>query len=462
MSIRLRLSTRYGINTAILIVFFVGIITIIETLSYKHNWRKDFTTDKRHSLSEQTLNVLRTMDKDVKVITFVWKGSAEYEEVKRLFGLYDYESENFKVEYVDPDLKPGLAREYEVGRYQIPVAFFESENGRETITSIDEEQATNALIKVTRAEKKVVYFLTGHGERPLDETGDNGLSVAKKLLENKNYDSRTFLLMRAEDVPENCAVLIICGPQNDLAEPELEAIDRYLENGGSAFFLIDPEAAPAIKPFLERYGIVLGDDVIIDRLSRLFGGDELMPLATSFSNHAITRNFNITPFFPVARSVSTNDASGVTATWLIQSGERSWAETDLKALSEGEASFDEDEDIPGPVSLAAVSEIDLVSEDLEGGSAEPKMAAVVAVGDSDFATNARINLSGNSDLFMNIVNWLGKEESLIAIPPKESKFTPVVLTPTDARMLFVVPVIILPGLALIAAIYAYAWRSRRP
>jgi ABC-type uncharacterized transport system involved in gliding motility auxiliary subunit len=63
---------------------------------------------------------------------------------------------------------------------------------------------------------------------------------------------------------------------------------------------------------------------------------------------------------------------------------------------------------------------------------------------------------------MNTVNWLAREEALVAIAPKESKFTPVVMTVAEGRLLFLVSVVALPGIALLAAVGAYVRRSRHP
>jgi len=245
------------------------------------------------------------------------------------------------------------------------------------------------------------------------------------------------------------------------SEPEIASMAQYVAGGGRALFLIDPQTSPSLKPFLERYGIILGDDIVIDRLSRLFGGDYLMPVLTSYSSaHPITRNFNIASFFAVARSVTTREADGLQTTWLAKTGDGSWAETDLAALAGGTASFDPGEDVQGPVSLAAASEINL----LPGSDDDPssaKRGAVAVYGDSDFVTNAKINLSGGADLFMNTINWLAQEEALIAIPPKENKFQPIMLTAADAKLLFVLPVIVLPGLVLMGAVFVFVRRSRR-
>jgi len=463
MAPRLKLSTRYGINTAILIALAIGIVGIIQVLSYRHHWRKDFTENKRHSLSEQTLNVLGELDGKIKVTVFVSKGSPAYEEAQALFDLYKYESGQLEVERVDPVLNPRLANKYQVDSYGSPiVVFFENDTWREPTTELNEEAATNALIKVTRGEKKVVYFLTGHGEPSLEDADATGLTIVKKLLKDKNYESRELWLMRQEKVPDDCAVLVVCGPQKDIAEPELDSIKRFAEEGGRLFFLIDPNTAPSLTPFLEKYGIVLGDDVVVDRMSRLFGGDSLTPVLMTYSSqHPITRTFNIASFFAVARSVNTVETPGVRTTWLAKTGEGSWAESDIEALKEGIASFDPEKDTLGPITLAAVAEMDIpAAEAKEDG--EAKQAAIVVFGDSEFTTNSRVNLSGNSNMFMNTINWLGEDEALIAIPPRETKSTPVMLTASQARMLFLLSVIVLPGIVFIGGIYAFVRRSRHP
>jgi ABC-type uncharacterized transport system involved in gliding motility auxiliary subunit len=462
MSPRFRSSTRYGINTAIAVALAFGIVALIEAFSYRHAWRKDFTETARHSLSEQTVNLLKELEQPVKVTAFIRKASPAYEQARDLFELYEFQSNKMEIEIIDPDLNPVRAREADIGRYGPMAAIFEGAKGRETITEFTEERITNALIKVTRGEKKVVCFLTGHGEHALDNRDDAGLNLARELLENKNYEPRELMLIREEKVPADCAMVVVAGPKTDLTEPELSALDSYIKEGGRVLLLIDPETAPSLKPFLAKYGIVLGDDYVVDRLSRLFGADYLVPVPTTYSDHAITRNFNIITFFPGARSVSTGKGeAGVRTNWLAKTGEGSWAETDLARLTQdGEVSLNPQEDTPGPITLGVVSEID--AAEAAGKDEKANMAALVVYGDSDFATNARINLSGNADLFMNTVNWLAREEALVAIAPKESKFTPVVMTVAEGRLLFLVSVVALPGIALLAAVGAYVRRSRHP
>ena len=79
-------------------------------------------------------------------------------------------------------------------------------------------------------------------------------------------------------------------------------------------------------------------------------------------------------------------------------------------------------------------------------------AKVVVFGDSDFVNNTNINLAGNRDFFLNTVNWLAEEADMISIRKKESDATPVILTASQGRLIFWLPVIIMPSIILVSGI----------
>ncbi len=103
-------------------------------------------------------------------------------------------------------------------------------------------------------------------------------------------------------------------------------------------------------------------------------------------------------------------------------------ETDKQELQRGEVEFHENRDLQEPVPLAAVVTLgDLLkpdeadqSEDTTGASPSPK-ARLVVFGDSDFASNTYLGLSGNNDLFLNAVSWMAEEADLIAIRAKDQR-----------------------------------------
>jgi len=87
-------------------------------------------------------------------------------------------------------------------------------------------------------------------------------------------------------------------------------------------------------------------------------------------------------------------------------------------------------------------------------------ARVVTFGTSALASNQFLNVQGNRDLFLNTVSWLLEEEELIAIRPKDPKQTPVFLTATQGRLVFLVSVVLLPAAAMVGGI-SVALRRRR-
>ena len=65
-----RRTTRYGFNSAVMVLLLVGIIGFVEAVSYRHNARLDLTSNKRHSLSPQTIQLLKGLKSEVNAVAF--------------------------------------------------------------------------------------------------------------------------------------------------------------------------------------------------------------------------------------------------------------------------------------------------------------------------------------------------------------------------------------------------------
>ena len=116
--------------------------------------------------------------------------------------------------------------------------------------------------------------------------------------------------MQTPEVPEDATILIIAGPKTDLMDSELEQIRNYLKRGGSLFVLLNPFQSPKLCGFLKDYGFITADDIVVDRMSRVLGGDYLMPVVTTYMKFAITKNFTVASFFPEVRSVRASNEAG--------------------------------------------------------------------------------------------------------------------------------------------------------
>lgn len=461
-------STAYGANLVVVALLLIAILAIINVLGSRHHRRFDLTHQGMFSLAGQTVNLLQGLDKDVKALAFFQENSGEKKVVEDLLNEYSYISDKFNVQFIDPDKNPGITKTYGVTEYGTIV--LESGDKVERITqggSTAEEHVTNALLKVVREGKKKIYFVEGHGEADIEDAGRTGYSGAKTSLETQNYVVEKLFLMREEEIPEDCSLLILAGPEKDLLETELAAIERYVARGGKALFMLDPAPSTGMPGFFEQWEVEVGEDVVVDvsPAGRLFGVDEFMPMAMSYPDHPITKDFNVATLFPYARSVSVGaqTAAGVTAQTFVKTGTQSWAETGPVA---GEVSFDPETDVRGPISLGVAITVEAEEAAPDTAAPEPgeedigpTSGRIVVIGDSEFANNSFLDFSGDKDFFLNVVSWLAEEEDLISIRPKDPEDRRVTLTAKQTRIVMYLTLLVLPLCVL--GLGVGVWLKRR-
>jgi ABC-type uncharacterized transport system involved in gliding motility auxiliary subunit len=469
-----RKSLLYSGNLVLIIVLVLAILGLANYFLSKHNYRMDFTAAKLHSLSDQSVTVLKALKTDIAFKGFFREGNYGRAAMENLLKIYAYHSARIHYEFIDPDKNPGLVKRYAVT--QDGTTIIEAGDKESRITTTTEEDVTNALIKATRAQKKIIYFLEGHGEERVDESGDNGFSTAKTELEKLGYEVKKQSLALADRFAKDCALLVVPGPQKDLLPNEYETLRTYLNGGGRVLFMVDPETETTLPSFLAGYGFKLDNDIVVDTVSRLLGGDYFMPVVSEYEPHAITQKFSYATFFPYARSVEIGETKpeGATLTALAKTSPNSWSE---RELDQKEVKFNAAKDRQGPIGLAAVETFKTKPAETAPPAAaakpgEPapaattakpeaaeKEARVAVIGDSDFVKNRYYGLSGNGNFFLNIANWLTEESDLIAIQPKTQTPRTIQLTPSQGRLLFLVSIVILPLAVLLMGISV--WFRRR-
>lgn len=441
-----RRSTRLGANTTVMTVAVLAIIGFANFLGYRHHKRIDVTTEKLYSLSDQTRKVVSDLKKDVKVMLF---DKDDQQGLGDQMKEYRNLSSHFTFERIDPQKNLETAKQYKVTQLGDVVVACGDRNERPKDTT--EQSILNAIIKVTRDSLKKVCFVEGHGEKKLSSTNEgDGYGVIDKMLKDENYETKTINLVSSADVPSDCDVLVLAGPKQSLFAQEASAIGRYLEKGGKAMLLIDPDTDPKLDDVLHAWGIDLGNDIVVDAsgVGRFFQQGPFAPVALSYGSHPITKDFerSIT-FFPECRSVEPKAGGGVSSTALMKSSEASWAETDFKTGAE--VRFDEGKDRKGPISLG------VAATRAEGD----KEGRLVVIGDSDFAANQFVTFQRNGDLFMNSVNWLSQDEDLISIRPKNPADRRVSMTEADQNQLFWITLVLMPLATIGSGVYIW-WRRR--
>jgi ABC-type uncharacterized transport system involved in gliding motility auxiliary subunit len=457
-----RRSARFGVNAVVSIVVFAAILVFLQTLVARHGGSFDSTANKRFSLAPQTEKVLDRLSKDVVFTCFFKADEPAKAALADLLKGYAGENPRVKYGFVDPDKDPVAARRYKIRSYGTIVA--ESGGREEQFTQITEEKLTNAILKVTRDTKKLVCCLTGHGERSIDDAQATGLSELKSSVEAEGDTLITFLALR-DSIPPDCAILLIAGPEKDLYESEQRMIERFVAAGGSLLILIDPLVdLPRLDAIAARYGIEITGSIVVDRFARLVSGNYLTPVVNSYGRHPITEGFRLASFFPQVRAVLAAKSAppGVELEVIASTSASAFGETNLADVLKGKTQYEPERDLAGPLGVAVAAKKAIPAPQAPNGEAGggTRYGRIVVFGDSDFATNAYLGLSGNRDLMLNTIGWLAEEEDLIAVRAKDPVSQPVVLNMRQGRSVFWLPVVGLPALVACIGVLVLVRRRR--
>ncbi len=460
---------KHGSSTVLRTLIFTAILVFVVLIVQNHPWRVDLTESKAFTLTDQTQKILKSIKVPVTVKAFYQEATRDKIKAKDLLDTYKYYCPKLKYEFIDPDRHPEIAKQYDVKSYGTVVV--EAAGKKQTITVLNEENLTNALMKLIQTKKKVIYFVTGHGEPSINDFDKNGYSMVRRELEKENYKVKTLDLLHTKEIPGDASVVVINGPRKALMKAEVETLRRYVENGGKLVVMLDPFHDGGLKKFLKDYGIGIRNDIVIDKLSRVFGGSYLMPVITKYTRHKITENFNVATFFPESRSLIKIEKTrpGINVMLIALTSSGAWAETDIKTLKEkNTASFDPNQDQQGPVCLVMMSEItspkkkknEKKKNEKEKNNPEKK-GELVAFGDSDFANNTYFALSGNGDFFLNVINYLAQEENLITIQRPTKKGQPLVLTSVQSRLVFLIPLVFVPLFVILCGLAVFRVRRKQ-
>jgi ABC-type uncharacterized transport system involved in gliding motility auxiliary subunit len=402
------------LRVALAVPALVAIFLLGQGILDARGWRLDLTPERRYTLSDHARKVVAGLPADVRVLAFLRSQDPRNLLFRDVLRQARRVGPRLRVEELDVNRNPALARQYGVDSYGALVV--ESEGRRRIISNPREEVLVGALLQVTRQQRKTIGWVRGHGEGEITDTDRKlGYSTARALLEQEYYDVRPISLM-ADEVPVEVAVLVIAGPEKDFLPEELGALERYLQRPGQVLVMLDPLRAPELVGLLRRYDVDLPPDVVVDPAARLYGG-ELVTMQVQFerNDHPIVAPLDAPPLFSRTRSVGKlpgEGRSGAAVSFLRTSSE-SWATTDTGVLRTGRATFISERDQQGPVSVG----MEFAFRVLASPGEEPRQGRLVVYGNSDFANNFFIQFLGNTDLFVNSVNWLAHEPDAISNRP---------------------------------------------
>ncbi|RCJ25672.1 ABC transporter [Nostoc sp. ATCC 43529] len=495
-----RRSTQAGTNALVATLAVLTILGLINFLGTRYHLRADLTETQLFTLAPQSRELVKALPQPVKIWVF---DINQNPQDLQLLENYRRQSSKFNFEYVDPQARPGVAEK--IGAKDYGEVYLEYGDKRELVQTLNQNERlseirlTSRLQKLTSSTSTKIYLLQGHGESQLSPA-KGAISQAIEGLKDKNYITEPLSLVENSKVPQDAAVVIVSSPKRGLFEAEVKALQEYLNRGGNLLLMIDPNTDPKLDSLLKEWGVRLDNRLAVDVSSEnVVGLGPAAPLVTEYGQHPITKDFrNDISFYPIARPLEITSVPGIEATPLLRTKQYplSWAESDLES---DKLEFNPDKDLRGPLILGVAltrkqtpkstsptptptplpspttqnktspTPTPLPSPTTQNktsptspspSSQTPTESRLVVFGNSNFATDGLFDRQLNGDVFLNSVTWLNQQDKQpLSIRPKEPKNRRITLTSTQANVLTLSSLLLLPLSGFAAAVILW-WKRR--
>ena len=486
------------LNVAVSFVLAGVLAAMVNHLSLRHGVRIDCSTMGGGPLPERTLQILSAVRSPVKITLLASPEERYVPATRDCLERYRQACALIQPQYVNPDTDFSRARELarrfglnepgvlvvECGaRWRVlPLTDFMAKAGgtprpgqRGTVFVANLEQGvTAALYALSHDSVPVVYFLTGHHERSIDDFGEHaGYAEIAGEIRDSVAEVRPLVLGASSGVSNDCSVLVVAGPTLKLSTWEVGKVRDYLSRGGRVMFLLDSGVETGLEGVLKEWGVRVGLDHVVDPR-----GGSLLPFAgaraaeagevlvTNYGQHPVTVGLDglvsvfVSPRLiePLAAAAPGGNLTDMVdrprVTLLAMTSPQSWGESDP---DQQPPQFNEGYDRQGPVGIAACVEKGMQS----AIKMDIKAVRLVVCGDSQFAANGNL-AGGNRRLFMNAVDWLMEKEPVAVADGGERGLHDIRLAPRQQWLAFVLTVPALPlSMMLLAGVVALARRDRR-
>jgi ABC-type uncharacterized transport system involved in gliding motility auxiliary subunit len=447
--------TKYVAYAALYVLVILAIVSVANVLANRYNKSYDSTANKRYSLSDQTAKIVKGLKQNA-AITYYDRQSG-FRQAKDILERYSTLSPRIRVDYIDVEKRPQEARA--AGVTKLGTSFVQIGTKKEEAKSVNETEITGAIIRDLKTTTRTVCFVSGSGEHQIDDTQRNGFSRLKDILAKDQYASKSISLLEKAEIPADCTVVVIGGPQSEYVQPAVDAIKKYVEQGGRAMILLDAPLKfgrptsdnTALTDLLQSWGVSMDKNLLLDMspVGQLMGLGPEIALVSTYDTHPIVDEMKGTATgFPLSRSLTVKSTDKTTVQKLFESSATSLATTKLDSPNVNPS---DPNNKKGPLTIGAAGSYKTGKENSEG--------RFVVVGSSAWPANSFITFNGNGDLALNALNWLSSDEDLISIRPKEQENRNVTMTRAQFNWVRLSSQFLLPGALLLAGVSVW-WRRR--
>jgi len=431
MKVNPKLRLQILIQNSFFVVLFIALIFLLGFLANQYKFSKDITQANRNTLTTGSINVLKQMQGPITLTVFaseddVNNGDTFRQGIINFMARYQRTKPDINVKFISPIKEPKLAQENGIKEDGEVVVEYQKRS-EHIKPPFAEQEMTNLFMRLSRTSQRAVMYLDGHGERNLIGLKNNDVGEFGKQLESKGLKFANLNLTIESEVPLNGSMLVIASPQKTISPIEAKKIKKFLESGGNLLWLLDDNNFRGLDEIAAYLGLSVSSGQVIDPAEKVEGANENIASASSYGEHAITRNFMLGTRFSNAHEVNAKGTldNGWEVSKLIEVSPNGWLESS-QVMTNQKPSFDKSKDKAGPINIA------VALQRVYG----KKGQRVVVVGNGNFLSNTFITNGGNLDLGINMINWLSGDDNLISIQPMPLK--DVNVTIPDNQMSFII------------------------
>ena len=512
------------VSTFSTLLLLLGILVLINLIAINIFKRVDLTEGKIFTLAKASKDVVANLPDRLTVKAYFTKDlDAPYSSIARYLRdqLDEYKARsngNFRYEFVDPGSEEELekeARGFQIPSFPIQVIesdkieirqvymglVFLYQGKHETIPVVQstanlEYDLTSTIKKITAEKIPNIGFLTGHGEANPFEN----MTMVMGSLE-KNYIISSVEVAEGTMVPDTLDALLIVGPTEEFDDWSLFAIDQYIMKGGKVGWLINKinanlQESRAVKAnlnlddFTRNLGFKINDDLVIDRNCGMVSIQEnrgfftvrtqlqypFFPMLKNFSNdNLMVRDLeDLGFFFPSSLDTSIAHENNIDIEVLVSSSDKSNRQSGRFVINPTGPGFKQltfpQADIPLAAAIIGSFNSYFQGDDLPWVDEEEPYdgefieqspeTRMVVVGDGHFPLDIYMNTRSNATFFLNIVDWLAQDESLIHIRTREVTARPLADISEGLKRVVKFANIFLPAL-LVILIGIIRWQIHR-
>ena len=384
-------------TTALAVLLSVGVVVLSLPVLQQVNPTVEIPVlEEAVPFSPRTRGILVESSGDVEVTCFLPRGDVRFRPIARLLRQLRRESESLggariQTSFVDPRwdigaagrlVRRGVDREslvFEKGRRMVVVPVGEGGCG--------ERLCASAIRSISvLMHRRSVYWTVGHGESSYLDYDAFGMSDIARDLSREGFQNKRLDLATEQQIPGDCALILIAGAKEDFSRAEAGRLDAYLREGGRLLVLQGAAASGGIVSMLPAWGMRPLDAPIKD--AKTLSGSDV--LASDFADHPISaplKGSRIVLERPISFEPSSAVGTGAGADGI-----------DFHAVARAGSAV-----VAGAVERGAGT----------GQDVALRPTRIVAIGDASFALNGAlaVRANANRDFFANCVSYLAGIET---------------------------------------------------